>query len=299
MSGADRPERKALETFHARAAADVRHASPEREWDTVAVSRFRVGKREFALPPLLVPVIGINYGAQFRLECTLHGKTHAARVVPGHVAIAPPDFATRWTCEQAGDVVVVYLSRDVLVRAIEEGTSQDPRSVEIIPRFVIRDLTLERIAHQLLQEIIRRQGGTRVRVDTLAQELAVRLIGSHSNLNRPLNRRVRGIAPARLRRAKEFIHANLGQDPSLAQVAAAAEMTLFHFAKAFKETTGLPPHQYITEQRVLAARTLLHDPLLTIGSVASAVGFGQSHFTSVFKRHMGMTPGTFRDVLRS
>ena len=105
------------------------------------------------------------------------------------------------------------------------------------------------------------------------------------------------MAPKKLRRAEEFIQANLRSEMSLQDIADAAEMSLFHFAKAFKQATGRPPYQYLTEQRLSQARTLLHDPRLSIGEVARAVGFSHSHFTAVFARIMNMTPSKFRDVL--
>jgi transcriptional regulator GlxA family with amidase domain len=52
------------------------------------------------------------------------------------------------------------------------------------------------------------------------------------------------------------------------------------------------------ELRLSRARTLLHDPGVPIWEVAMTVGFTHSHFTALFTRHMGMTPSTFRDVLR-
>ena len=76
-------------------------------------------------------------------------------------------------------------------------------------------------------------------------------------------------------------------------------MSLFHFARAFRQATGCTPHQYVLEQRLCTARTLLHDPKLPIGEIASTIGFTHSHLTAAFRRHMGMTPSEFRDVLRS
>jgi AraC family transcriptional regulator len=74
-------------------------------------------------------------------------------------------------------------------------------------------------------------------------------------------------------------------------------MTLFHFAKAFRDTTGLAPHQYVTQRRLLKARTLLHDQRLSVGTIATAVGLTHSSFTRLFTQHMGMTPTAFRELL--
>ncbi len=298
MSSAGHPERKALEVVHAQAAADVRLLSPANDWDTVAVSRLRLGKLDFPLPPLHGPVYAVNYGTPYHLQGTLQGRTANARHAPGHIAIPPPDFATRWVCDKAGDIVVVSLSRDVLNQSIAEGAARDPGLVEIIPRFVVRDLVLERIAHQLLQGIAYPQRGGRLCVETRAIELATHLLGAHSNLGQPLDRRPRIIQPTKLRRVRDFVETSLGRDLALAELAAAADMTLFHFAKAFRDTTGLAPHQYVTQRRLLKARTLLHDESLPIGAIAAAVGFTHSSFTRLFTRYMGMTPTAFRELLR-
>jgi AraC family transcriptional regulator len=295
MSGTDRPERKALEAIHACAAADVQSASPQRGWDNIAASRFRSGRLHIDLPPQQVPVFGVNYGSAIQVGCI--GQARALRFKPGHLVIAPSDVPSQWTCDRLCDVVIVCLSRDLLDGAMGESTQRDPRSIEIIPRFAIRDLVLERIAHQLLREVIRPEPGTQMRVQERAHDLAIHLLRAHSNHGRPLDRQARTIPPRKLKRVKDFICANLNQDLSLAEVAAVAEMTLFHFAKAFREATGSAPHRYLIEHRILRARTLLHDPKLSIRGIATAVGFTHSHFTRLFTRHMGMTPSAFRNLL--
>jgi AraC family transcriptional regulator len=105
------------------------------------------------------------------------------------------------------------------------------------------------------------------------------------------------MAPGKLKRAQEFIVANLNADMSLKDIAAAAGMSLFHFAKSFKDTTGRSPHQFLTQCRLLHARSLLHDATLSIGQIAKAVGLSHGRFTAVFGREMGMTPSEFRAVL--
>src|SRR5262249_43171902 len=109
--------------------------------------------------------------------------------------------------------------------------------------------------------------------------------------------RTLAIAPNRLKRAEEYMRSRLDGEPSLVEIASAAGMSLFHFAKAFKQQTGQSPHQYLTAQRLLRARTLLHARRVAIGQIARSVGLSHAHFTAVFTRHLGMTPTKFRDVL--
>jgi AraC family transcriptional regulator len=294
-----RPEWKAPQTVHAQAEAEVLLTSLESGWTTAAASRFRLGRMDVRLPPLGVPAFGINYGEPFSLERTLHGRRTSATATPGHLAILPPDSATRWVFDKQGDIVLIYLSPNVLEDVIAESAESDARSAELVPRFLIRDLALERIAHLLLKEICEPSPDSRLAVDVLAQHLAEHLIAAHSNRAPKVGRGCHAIAPGCLRRAREFMRGNLDRPMSLQVIADAAGVSAFHFARGFKRATGVPPHRYLTEQRLLQARALLHDASLSVGEVAQAVGFTHSHFTALFTRHLGMTPTKFRKVLRT
>jgi AraC family transcriptional regulator len=291
-----RAEWKALQTVHARANARVRLSSRETDWAGIAASRFRLGRSDVNLPALMVPAFGVNYGEPVKLERTLHGRCTSGSVAPGHLAILPPDADTRWSFNRTADVVLVYVSADLLEEAIEETVGRDPRRVEIVPRFLIRDLVLERTAHRLLREITEPRSESRLAAETLALDLVAHLVVAHSNLAVPPGRS-RPIAPNRLKRAQEFVWANLERPVSLREMAQAAGMSVFHFARGFKEAMRSPPHRYLVEQRLTRARTLLHDPNRPIGDVARAVGYTHSHFTALFTRWMGMAPSKFREVL--
>ena len=293
-----RPEWAALEVVHELAGAEVALVSPENDWDVVAATRFLLRNIDVTLPALGVPAFGVNYGPDMQLERTLHGKKVSGCGTAGHLSILPPDAGTRWVFDKPGDIVLVLLNRQLFDQAIEESTDRDAKSVDIVPQFVIRDLVLERVAHQLLKEISEPNPGSRLSTDTLAQELAAHLIDTHSNLDHRQGNRSLTIAPTKLKRAEEFIVSNLAIEVSLQDLANAPGMSLFHFAKAFKQATGQSPFQYVKEQRLRHARALLHGSM-SIGEVAKAVGFSHSYFTSVFARRMGMTPSKFRDVLHS
>ena len=296
--GSARPEWAALEVVHQLAGAEVALVSPEKDWNVVAATRFLLRNIDVTLPALGVPAFGVNYGADMQLERTLHGRKVSGCGTAGHLSILPPDADTRWVFDKPGDIVLVLLNRQLFDQAIEESTDRDAKSVDVVPQFVIRDLVLERVAHQLLKEISEPSPGSLLSTETLAQELAAHLIDTHSNLDHRQGNRSLMIAPTKLKRAEEFIVSNLAIEVSLQDIANAAGMSLFHFAKAFKQATGQSPYQYVKEQRLRHARALLHGSM-PIGEVAKAVGFSHSYFTAVFARRMGMTPSKFRDVLHS
>jgi AraC family transcriptional regulator len=297
VSEAGRPEHTVLELVHTLAAAQVTLVSPPGQWSCVAASRFRTGKLDVSLPPLGAPTFGVNYGRDMRLERTIHGRRVSGRGAAGHLSILPPDAETRWVFDAPGDVALVFLNRELFDQAVEAAADRDPALVEVVPRFVIRDLVLERIAHRLLKAIAEPTAG-RLLTEQIAHDLASHLILAHSNVEQPrASERTYPMAPGKLKRAQEFVVANLDADMSLKDIAGAAGMSLFHFAKSFKDTTGRSPYQFLTECRLLHARSLLHDATLSIGEIAKAVGLSHGRFTAVFGREMGMTPSEFRAVL--
>jgi AraC family transcriptional regulator len=104
-----------------------------------------------------------------------------------------------------------------------------------------------------------------------------------------------GLPGAQLRRVTEFIDDNLTRALPLAELSAEAHMSQYHFARLFKESTGLPPHRFVVQRRIERARALLLEGHLSIDAVARAVGFRtRSHFSMVFHRHTGSPPTVYR-----
>ncbi len=96
-------------------------------------------------------------------------------------------------------------------------------------------------------------------------------------------------------RAKEMIDANLGGDMPLADIAEACGLSVGYFARAFRMTCGMAPHQWLLHRRVEAAKRLLATTGLTIAAIAADCGFSdQSHLTRVFARTVGASPGLWR-----
>ncbi|UVF22689.1 AraC family transcriptional regulator (plasmid) [Microvirga terrae] len=104
-----------------------------------------------------------------------------------------------------------------------------------------------------------------------------------------------GLASWQSKAACDYIEANLHQDISLTDLAAVVRLTPYHFCRAFKQTTGVPPHHYQMTRRIKRAMTLLADASLSISDVAGIVGYGSpSRFSALFRRFTGHTPRAFR-----
>ncbi|MNM64259.1 Arabinose operon regulatory protein [compost metagenome] len=94
--------------------------------------------------------------------------------------------------------------------------------------------------------------------------------------------------------AKELLLAQLAAPPSLEALAAAVNLSPFHFARVFRRATGMPPHTWLMQQRIARARALLQSGCLPL-EVAMQLGFAdQSHLSRQFKQVYGVGPGAYR-----
>jgi len=81
----------------------------------------------------------------------------------------------------------------------------------------------------------------------------------------------------------------------LRELAAVAQLSTYHFARAFKQSFGVPPHRYHMGRRMERAKALLDVPARTVTDVGLMLGFTEtSSFTSAFRRSVGITPSDYR-----
>ncbi len=109
-----------------------------------------------------------------------------------------------------------------------------------------------------------------------------------------------GLAPWQLRRAHDFIDANLRADASISDVAEQCGLSASYFSRAFKRETGFSPHRWVMKRRVERAKQLLEEPRLKLVDIAEMCGFvDQSHFARVFSKSENCTPGRWRRLHHS
>jgi len=104
-----------------------------------------------------------------------------------------------------------------------------------------------------------------------------------------------GLSPAALRRVQLFVEASLDQTIHLTDLAGRAELSLHHFARAFKMSAGMTPRAFVEERRVERAKQLISESHHSLADIAVECGFGtQSRLTTTFKRRTGFTPAEYR-----
>jgi len=122
-------------------------------------------------------------------------------------------------------------------------------------------------------------------------DLAQGLLWTHSEPAAPSSP---GLSAGALKRARTFMEANLGESLTLDDLAGAAGVSRFHFARLFRVSTGSSPMNYLMQQRIARAQLLLLHGDRSVCDIAAALGFcDQSHFSRTFRRMTGQTPREF------
>ncbi|MDZ5602520.1 AraC family transcriptional regulator [Pseudomonas sp. RP23018S] len=156
---------------------------------------------------------------------------------------------------------------------------------------VIHDSTLAgamRCVHRLCES-----GASALQQQTAWREAVLMLVQRHGNGATPA---APGREPLAVARARELLDSQLADPPSLEALAAAVNLSPFHFARVFRHSTGLPPHAWLKQRRLARARDLLRQGLAAL-DVACMLGFAdQSHLTRQFKQAYGITPGVYRQA---
>lgn len=156
------------------------------------------------------------------------------------------------------------------------------------------DLILHGLASAVAALIHRGDTGDQLLFDHVALAFQTYVLGAYSGAPRD-PRPSQSLAPWQERRAKEFIEANLGRNVSLLEIAESCGLSTSHFSRAFRDTTGRPPHRWLLERRVEATKTQLVEGDLTLAQIAADCGFSDpSHFSRVFLKVVGEPPAAWR-----
>jgi AraC family transcriptional regulator len=104
-----------------------------------------------------------------------------------------------------------------------------------------------------------------------------------------------GLTARQVRVVTEYMDAHLTEKITISDLAGLLDLTRFHFIRAFKQTAGMPPHQFLIRRRVDRARGLLAESPIAISEIAEQTGFGSPiQLTRAFRRVLGTTPSAFR-----
>lgn len=163
------------------------------------------------------------------------------------------------------------------------------------PKGPVNDPIVANLGQSLAPFLSGATGVNQLYVDHILLALRSHLAVTYGGLRVPNASHQGGLAPWQRRRSQEMLNAHLTEGISLDRLALACSLSPSAFRRAFRKSTGLPPHQWLLAQRVDRAATLLRQGELPLSEIALSSGFSdQSHFTRVFSQQMGVSPGAWR-----
>jgi AraC family transcriptional regulator len=192
----------------------------------------------------------------------------------------------------------LFIERSTMTRVCEE--SNGGRQVELIPCNGLQDKVLQTLLSTLVADLSAGCPTGRIFGESLATAIAAYVAGKYSVFSTRFAEYRDGLSKQRLNDVIDYIQSNLHGNLGVAEIARVAFKSPCYFGKLFKRSTGQTIHQYVLEQRVLRAQSLLSTTDIELTEIACSVGLpNQSHFTTVFKTKLGVTPRCFRIQSRS
>lgn len=228
----------------------------------------------------------VNLGSQGRCRGQIGGEQIDKQLLRHHVSFIPPGIEADCEYPAGHGALMLGIPRPYLAELTQELGAEVPAAFHCE-----QHQRLAQLAMMIEQEMRSPSFASDLLVEGLMRAIAAVLARS----NDPGPRERVHLSPAKLSRVLSYIEANLDSDISLSALAAVAGLSPFHFSRTFKLATGESPYHYVSLRRLARAQQLLSDSQLPLVQIALECGFAsQSHFTSVFSKALGTSPGRYR-----
>ena len=221
------------------------------------------------------------------------GQTSETVYHTGDLALCPRgdhDSQVEWTTPSHN----IYLTLDHEYLAQLVGQDPGLRHFDLCERRKFTDPLLGQLSQQLLQTASSPHALGQLYVESLTNALCHQLIGHHATYQRPRSGSPR-LSPAVLARLDAYLEAHAEAPVTLETLASLANLSMFHFARLFKQATGLPPYRYVVQWKIRRAKHLLRLGGAPVAAIGDALRFASFRsFTAAFTRAVGCTPQQFQ-----
>ena len=264
----------------------------------------------FDQPPLDAHVVALHLGGDKRVHRTQGARRWVQDVTLGSMTLMPAYQANRWHTEGPIDFAHLSLSVGTAEQIIVEEFDREPATHRLHETIGAEDPLLEQVFRAILA-LTERPSFGRLQMDALLTVFAVSLLERHCTAGlgstapgatrlgaagaAPGPRRRGGLAGWQLRRVIDYMNGHMGDDMTLGALAELTGLSRAHFFRAFRQSLGRSPGQFLAETRMQRARMLLDTTALHPEEIAGAVGYAHArHFVSAFTRRFGTSPRLFR-----
>jgi len=242
----------------------------------------------------------VVFSAHSGVAIELGGRVHDIDVHPGAMYVVGEEGTTLLNVREHSDTLEMYPDSVVLREAAEwagirdfelEPTLRGQKSVTFT-----RDTIVLSVAHVLRRACMTNLTLSSLEASSIAHLLAQRVLMIQFGVKHPrLSHAETQLSDTLIRELGEYIEENLVEDITLSDLAKVVHLSPFHFARCFKASTGLAPHQYVTARRIDLAKRLVMTSAAPVQEIAWSIGYDNlSHFRRQFAAQFGVVPRDLR-----
>ena len=263
-------------------------------WPGLRVERFQL--EAMALPAhfLAQHLLIIHQGSQPMNSSRQNGsRREEARFQYGEAGLYPGGEYGPIAWDGPADVIHVHIDAQQLETRARQDL--DLTHFAVRERFHFEDGLLTQLGRQLLAAAGAEHALGLLYAESLANTLCYHLIEHHATYERHIAGAGSRLPAAVLARIDAYLEASAEQAVTLEALAGLANLSVFHFARRFRHTTGQPPYQYVLSWKIRRAQLLLRAGHLPVANISDALGFASpAHFSAAFKRAVGQSPREFQ-----
>lgn len=216
---------------------------------------------------------------------------------PDKLCVMPAGQESNWVVNGAIRLAHLYVSETQFALGCVRLLDREPRELQLREATFLDDPQQAKRFRQLIT-LDWDEPGERLLASSLAHEIVDHALLNQVGLRQGL-RLKGGLAPSLRRQMVDYIEAHLDQPITLGELALRCNLSEYHFARMFRASFGLPPHQYLLARRLHRACQLLRLGVMPLGEIALSCGFASaSHFSNRFRQAVGATPGEYRTAIR-
>ena len=214
---------------------------------------------------------------------------------PDRFCLLPSDSESTWDVRGEFSFVHLYCTDAHLRHLAEQIWDRNPATISPDMQVFQQDSRITQLYRHFLLSCDWRNNANHLTLSSASTLLLTHLLQHYSKVNWRLPDVRGGLAPSVLRNILAYIEAHLASPLTLADLAQQACLSEFHFARMFKQSTRLAPHQFVMQQRMMKAEQLVRHTLLPLTGIALQCGFhSSSHFSNRFKSVYGIAPSALR-----
>ncbi|MBF7689032.1 helix-turn-helix transcriptional regulator [Acinetobacter rathckeae] len=214
---------------------------------------------------------------------------------PDHFCLMPQHTESTWDIRGDLSFVHLYYTQQHLEQVVTQIWDKEPRHIHLTEQNFVLDEKITSLYRQFITNNDWQQGENLLEMSTAATLLLTHIIKQYSNTSWHVPQLKGGLSTTQRQFIIEWIHHHLDTTLTISELAQTIGISEYHFAHLFTISMGIPPHQYVMQQRLTQAHADILMNHQTLTDIAFKYGFSSSsHFSYRFKKFFGYSPSSLR-----